>query len=376
MPPRHSDTRPPPGRSLRLAACAVFGVLLAPEALAQLDTVTINTSEGRFSIQLFDFPDVVEFGEHFRNTRWHLNNAFFHRGDKQRFCDESYCFECFCDVDEELCEDESGGSDPNDNICDPVANPDPFWIVIDQTVPAPYLEAGRFFLDDNYAIDEHPDSLPSDLQDILPTFSNVAFTVAYVRDPVTKNLTSDWIINLEHNTELDDPFPDDPQADFSNAYLVFGVVSSGLTVLDAIAAQKTYDATKDPDVLASMAPSPEELEQVPVFESFVPVPDDTDKFIDPCNPDDAEYEACLRPACEVVSLDEQTCEDPRCLEVVPLTEQELADIEAGLPVERFCATPVLPAFPVMIPEPRSILGQVGAMLALVGLYRHRRRTSR
>ena len=48
------------GRTARFALCAVLGVLVAPIASAQVDTLTIETSEGSFTLELFDFPDVVD----------------------------------------------------------------------------------------------------------------------------------------------------------------------------------------------------------------------------------------------------------------------------------------------------------------------------
>jgi len=354
--------------AVRALGTFVVAALLGGRAEAQLDTITIETSEGSFTVELFDFPDVVAHAEHFRQTQSRLSNAFFHRGDKLRFCDDTYCFYCVCNASL-MCQD-----DPNARTCE--TEGDEFWIVDDDTQPSPYLESGRFFLDENYAIDEHADDLPAALQGTTPTFSNTALTVAYVRKWIAgeARLTSEWVVNLENNPELDDPFPDDdPQPDGRNAYLVFGVVRFGDDVLRQIAQQRTYDATADPTVIANATPSPEELEQVPVFDTFVTEPSAGDAFIDPCAPGDT---ACLTPACSTPSLDGQTCEDPRCVGLVPLTEEEQGRVDLGEDVPRFCSAPALPAFPVIIPEPRAILVQITSLVVLAGLARRRRHARR
>lgn len=373
MPERNSPVRRSPRSGngtwvTRQAACAALLLLFVSPASAQvLDTITLETSEGEIIVDLYDFPDVVEHAKHFRESQSRLSNGFFHRGDKVRFCDESYCFYCVCNASL-MCQD-----DPNERTCE--TEGDEFWIVDDDTEPAPYVQAGRFYLDENYAIDEFPDDLPAGLQDAVPTFSNTAFTLAYVRvqdSPTTTKLTSEWIINLENNPELDDPFDED-LPDFDNGYLVFGAVVLGQEVAAQIGGQKTYDAAEDPDVLANATPSPEQLEQVPVFESFSGEPGAGDTFIDPCDPGDPDYDDCLMPACDVPTPDDLACEDPRCVELVPLTEEEQEMVDLGEEVPRFCSTPVLPAFPILIPEPSALLSGLGALAALAGLARRRSR---
>jgi hypothetical protein len=168
------------------------------------------------------------------------------------------------------------------------------------------------------------------------------------------------VINVEDNPELDDgPL-------YENAYLVFGVVKTGLSVLHDIAQLKTYDARLETAV--PPIPSPEEFEQVPVFDEFTPPPDGSDLFVDPCTEGDT---ACLTPTCDEVSVDELSCEDPRCLELIPLTEEEEEEISMGGEVPRLCATPALPPFPILVPEPGSVIGLIGGLLALAALNRRR-----
>jgi cyclophilin family peptidyl-prolyl cis-trans isomerase len=352
-------------------------LLFAPAASADLDTVAIDTSEGLITIELFDFPDVVAHARYFRQNQGQLKNAIFHRGEKQRFCDDTYCFECTCTAG--LCE-----NDPNERTCS--RDGETYWIVNDQTQPAAYLQAGRFRLDDDRALKELPDSfpiatqncatddLPACLPDVKPTYSNTEFTIAFVRDENTKQLTSEWIINLQDNPKLDDPFGDAPP-DFADAYFVFGAVRGGQTVLSAIAANKTYDASADPSVDPTLTRT--ELEQFPVFDSFSGEPGSGELLIDPCDPSEPDDTVCRTPECTELASNGVACDDPRCLRLIPLTAAEADLVEDGFTVTRYCAAPALPSFPVVIPEPRTLVGQASAlfgMLALVGIAAHRHGT--
>jgi hypothetical protein len=90
-------------------------------------------------------------------------------------------------------------------------------------------------------------------------------------------------------------------------------------------------------------------------------------LIDPCDPSETNDKVCRTPACILTASGGQSCEEPRCVALIPLTPAEQDLVDQGVAVTRYCNAPPLPSFPVIIPEPRGILVELTALFALGAL---------
>jgi hypothetical protein len=186
---------------------------------------------------------------------------------------------------------------------------------------------------------------------------------------LTCELTGEWIINLHEENAPNEAEPNDFDDCHAKAYLVVGSVLIGDTaVLDRIANYRSFDASEDPAVIADLGTSAAEFHQVPVVDSFSSL--EPGSFIMPCDEDDPSD---CGPVCEEPSADETSCLAPRCLELRELSEAEQERVDAGEEVTRFCDGPVLPSFPLLVPEPSGPWLQGAALLSLAALAASRRR---
>ncbi len=314
---------------------AIAGLLaLAPAVRAQevIGTVEIRTTEGSFFVQLAEDTAVRDHARFFASLV--RDRAFFHRGDKQITCPDGPCFYCECVAG--LCQD-----DPNERSCI-----DSRYLVNDQTTPSAVLHAGLFTVDGGNHLQETGASLPVELQTSPGVFKNVAMTVAFVRRGGI--LTPEWIVNVQDNSDLvrDDGLTfDDAEHGGAGAHLVFGRVSSGEEVVLALAGLATTDARNSQTLVDDGTATSilDELDQLPLvgFED-----DENPVEVDFCDlgmPDPA----CLMPQCTTLSDDELRCEAPACYDLVPLTDEEQAIVDQGGTVDRFCAFPEQPNFPLI-----------------------------
>jgi hypothetical protein len=124
--------------------------------------------------------------------------------------------------------------------------------------------------------------------------------------------------------------------------------------LGTIASYRTFDASGVPAIVSDLMADAAEFDQVPVVDSFS---GEETTFIDPCDEGDLDYPDCTMPECLQPSENGVGCDDPRCLELV-LDDED--------PVTR-CSGPVLPSFPLLVPEPASLWLQGAGLLSLAAL---------
>lgn len=321
-----------------LLAGAIAGLLiLAPAVRAQevIGTVEIRTTEGSFFVRLAEDTAVRDHARFFASLV--RDRAFFHRGDKQITCPDGPSCN-YCDCVAGMCQPPPGETDDRKCI-------DSRYLVDDQTQPAAVLHAGLFTVDEGNHLQETGASLPVELQTSPGVFKNVAMTVAFVRRGGI--LTPEWIVNVQDNSDLvrDDGLTfDDAENGGAGAYLVFGRVSSGEEVVMALAGLATGDERADTSLIDDGTPSSitQELEQLPLTHvndlQSVEI-----NFCDLASPDPA----CLTPLCATVSDDGLGCDAPACYDLVPLTDEEQAIVDQGGTVDRFCAFPEQPNFPLI-----------------------------
>jgi formylglycine-generating enzyme required for sulfatase activity len=320
-------------RATRVAAWVAAASFVAGAAGAQavIGTVVLETTAGPIVVQLEEAnPTVRPYARAFASLV--RDRAFFHRSDKTITCDDENpnCFLCTC-VDS-ACQDQPEVSCQEDGFA-----------VRDQTVPSAVLHAGRFAVDGGNHLIELPTVLG--LLDASGVFANNAMTVAFVRDP-SGTLTTEWVINVADNSELvrEDGFTfDDEDMDGERAYFVIGQVQQGQEVVAILAGLTATDARNEESLVADGTSSDilEDLEQLPVIDEYDPTPGPTgDPLATFCTPGEAD---CLEPLCTTIGSDDETCDEPRCYALVPLTpeEEEMED------PPRRCAFPETPFFPLI-----------------------------
>ena len=423
---------------------ALVASLLVSQTAGAQKVLTLETSEGDVEIEFTTHPDLQPFVDlFFSQYRPSLIGGVFHRSDKLLACTEQLCscnsYDCTpCQdaMDPELvcddgdlatceCEDMStpaymcsmtlgnvltcptglpsctcddlsvpafecmDGSTPPGECTD--------FEVTDQTIRSGALHAGLHQLQSETTVVDIADFMPASLESEPGIFENNALTLAFVRDPVTCDLTSEWIINMRDNSDVYDDVGcagDPPVPSGAAAYLVFGIVSGSSTPLNLIAETPTANLTAElgPAVLScSNPPSPltswitgvsdmptrcPGWDEFPLFDfSLSPVP----PVLGNCQPGDVTcmcpqgMQPCTEralPLCELAgdpetALDEEGNE----IEVVPCLEPVCDDTQ-GNPLE--CTEPLGPNFAWIVPEPGTSCLAAVALATLAWLRRRER----
>jgi sulfatase modifying factor 1 len=348
-----------------LAALVVATTLLAAPALAQdvIGSVTLDTTAGRIFIDLEeDHPGVRDHARAFANMV--KDRVFFHRSDKTIACDvdDANCFPCTCQLGATVnCLDELEGTcagDLNMRTC----TQETTFFVNDQLEPSATLHAGLFDLDAGNHLEEIGDTLDPTLQNSPGIFENNRMTVAFVRDDITGLLTSEWIINVEDNSEIlriNGKTFDDEDGEGAEAYLVFGLVIAGQDVVSTLAGLPAIDARCEQSLLddGTLEAIRRDLGQLPLVDFDVePLPE----LVTFCAAND---DTCLEPLCEEISDDGLTCSSPLCYSLRPLTQAEQDIVDQGGVVDRFCEFPEQPNFPLITESTPAGLGLVANGLA-------------
>ena len=445
-----------------MAALLAAGLLATPAQAQQI--VDLESSEGTISVQLYENVNLAPFVNAFATHYTGPPGGFvFHRSDKDP-CDLGSCacisYDCTgCqDLLEPLflCDDEEPAvcscSDPmttpafectlnagttmqcpvsavaNPNLatctcaddsepafaCEDESAPPGACLEIDLNEPSPALYLGLYRVDNGGDVVPISDYIPSahqnDFGDYM--FMNEPMTLAFVRDASTGLITSEVVINVEDNT---DPF-DGATGTGSDAYMVFGKVIAGLSVVDSISRLPTLDLSVEVDdgemppseifLTCSDPPAP-----LPSWIRGIPdaircdMDDPWDRFplidltgadplprINGCMPGDAD---CQLPIC-MTPGSEAGCDVPSCPEIAVFdgvdrcTAPLLAEcLEPGQLVGQItpcldpacddtfddsgtlrCSEPLGPNFPVPEPAPASL---AAAALATVAALRRLRR---
>ena len=358
----------------RIPVAVLFAtlVLLAAPTLAQdvIGSVTLETTAGTILIDLEeDHPGVRDHARAFANMV--RDRVFFHRSDKTIACDadDPNCFPCTCvfPVNPPVnCLGEQEGTclgDLNERTCTESTE----FLVNDQLALSATLHAGLFELDPGNHLDKIEDVLDPALQNARGVFENNSMTVAFVRtdplDPLDALLTSEWIINVQDNSEVrrsNGTTFDDEDGDGAAAHLVFGLVVAGQNVVNVLAGLPVTDARCDQDLMDDPRDDEEirsELSQLPLVDFDVePLPE----LVTFCMPSD---DACLQPLCNEPSADGLTCDDPLCYSLIPLSDAEQDIIDEGGEVDRFCEFPEQPNFPLITKSTPAGLALVNNGLA-------------
>ena len=420
--------------------------LLWGTAASGQELIDIETSEGSITIELYDHPDIRPFGTLFQVFN---RGSIFHRSDKLLACDattcscESYdCTACLDGLDPEvICENgqiaectcDDGTLDPP-FLCDgvspaslecadgtsatctcPDASPPEFecmdlsdppgfctnFEVTDLTMRAGALHAGLYQLQADGQVVDIQNYIPTGMQTALGLFENDASAIAFVRDS-SCNLTSEWIINLEDNSDVYDvtpcvgvPPPTDSRA---TAYLAFGVVVGSSIPIDTIATLATLDLTAEltdnsqvpPKAIVSCSNPP----PVPLTSWITGVPDSSrcsgwDQFplfdfsVDPvppvlgnCVPGDEQcmcpglQQPCVElalPICELLGATDATTGLTPCAAPICDDTQLVDPMSPGGLFE--CTEPLGANFPIVIPEPGSGAVALVALMTLALLRR-------
>lgn len=443
------------------ATALLAAALYAGPAEAQR-TVELVTTLGTITVQLIDDPGVEPFADLFSISmnRVLLRGALFHESDKNLQCSEDTCscidFDCTqcenlldpfleCADGEEpvcTCEDESAPSGYECTmaagpgfVCDDMSVPtclcddgsEPAFacsdgstppgsclsplVQTDLTQPSAALYFGLSRLGDDGQVVDVADYIPASMRAAPGIFENDPLMVAFVRDTSSGLLTSEVVINVADNSNFFDNTMNDGGTGAS-AYLVFGQVTEGSDVVDALSRIPTFDASSEIPTALSCSPPPPPLtswveglpdatrctwDQFPLVDpSGLPAP----RFIGSCVPGDVE---CLLPECLTPGVG-GTCDDPVCAatldddgttrcthsllpeclelgqtfedsegnEITPCLDPVCDDTFDDGQTHR-CTEPEAPNFPYLLPEPAGGLLSAVALLVVAAARRSRRR---
>jgi hypothetical protein len=414
--------RHPNQRTMRLApalarvlATALLALLALP-ASAQ-NQVTLQTTEGDLVIESSNDPRIAPFFEVFRKR---VRGAVIHESDKLLACDESSCacnaYDCTTCLDvlapdpELLCANgevancECANMMPDTFFCDDTdgafqqctdlteatctcpdlsipafecqdLSPPPGacmdFMVTDQTMRAGAIRSGLYRLTSGVRVLDLEDAIPDSMLNQTAIHQNDNLTVAFVRDEMSCEVTSEWIINLQDNS---DPYDQDIGG-CNDGHLVFGIVVGSSAPLTAIGELATLDVANDiPCSPGSPPPAPLTdwigglpdatrcdpiWEYLPLFDFSVdPIP----PVLGNCEPGD---ETCMCPSgmlpCTEIAL--PLCEEVgspimildengNTIEVDPCLRPACQDTQIGMSGAE-CTEALGANFPIIIPEPRA-----------------------